>query len=1336
MISTNGALFVFHHLVCPFPFSSPLRAGARRLAARAAGDVSMKAPASAAPHAAMHAVDLEHARALYMQEKFDEAQAVCEELLRRSSVRTDVLLLLGACCYQRHDTHNCIHYNRQAIALDANFPEAYSNMANAYKELGELETAIELYRKATSLNPKFVDALINLAATCTQKEMYTEAIDAYERALAINPNLPDAQCSLGNLLKHKGDRAGAKRCYTNAIRLRPGFAVAWNNLAGTCKDDDDLQNAISCYREALRLNPDMADASSNLGNALKESGFLDEAIAAYNQALRLRPDFAITLGNLASVYYEKRELSLAVQTYRRAVWIQPNFPDAHNNLGNALKEMGQLDEAIESYRTAIRQKPTHQHAFNNLGNAMKDKGKLNESMLCYQMAIQISPNFAAAYSNLASLFKDKGSAYLNQALMLYLEAIRIDPYFADAYSNLANAYRDSGDMEQAIRMYQTAVALKPNFAEVHSYLASTYKDVGRIADAIACYRKALQLKPWFPEALCNLVHTYQFISDWSEHTSNMRALEHCLDRQLAEGQCPSMQPFHAFMYPLHLSKVKRLSQAYAQRSLEVAQTFRPPRFTHPPLDATLGARPGGPRLKVGYVSSDFCNHPLGHLMQSVFGMHDSSRLEVYCYSLRKDDGSVFRKTIQNAADHFRDVAHLDSLQIAQQIHADGIHVLINLNGYTKGGRNEIFAMRPCGVQMLYMGFPGTMGADFIDYLVTDRSTSPPELAWVYHEKLLWMPNSYFCNDHRQSFNGPHCRVLPPEVISSHFVAAAHNPSHPPLASYEWYSQAGRQSILGVRETLRRQHELPPFAILFCCFNQLYKLEPSTFSCWCQILKAVPNSALWLLRFPALCVPHLYNAAAQEGIPKERLIFSNVASKAAYIARASLADIFLDTPMCNGHTTGCDVLWAGVPIVTCQLESMCSRVAGSLCHAAGMPEMVCADMGAYTRLAITLGNDREQLLSRRCKLWASRLATPLFNTRRWTAEWDGALVAAWQRHCRGLPADHLASPPLTAEEEARVAQLNDADEAARQAIFAALAQGLPVEPGRIGQPIVDPEEQFVCVSSASAVPRAPAHVVLPPPLPLHVAPELPPLGGGALVQLAPQILVMQQAHAQPLSLLPSLLPSHSMQLHAHMPALPNEGRAELPHEMDHDASPADGTPAAALPWGGAAAAAPPPHSTFSGVAAGAVGGALAYGGGVPLLPQSMQPVLPVPPGQPLQLFAMQQSMLSLPPQGYGFGQPHHIVPATPMQQTAEMGAGMLAGNQIVAPVGGAMGAFPLLAPAVALQQPPQPPQPQHGMFLSDVNGARVLVFGQPQQPHLNVHPTAVSQLPALVPLHPA
>ena len=728
-----------------------------------------------------------------------------------------------------------------------------------------------------------------------------------------------------------------------------------------------------------------------------------------------------------------------------------------------------------------------------MGNALKEKGAHREALLCYQTAVAISPQFAAAHSNLSSLLKEVQPPDHLLSIAHSLEAIRIDPNFADAYSNLGNAYRELGQSDAAIHYYHTALRLNPNSADVHAHLGSTFKDLGRLPDAVAYYRKALALKPSQHEALCELVHTNEFIADWSERDQGLAMLEATLDAHLAAGLTPSVQPFHAFMYDtLPIEKIRRLSEAYARRAEVAAAALRPPKFAHPAADAAL-ATAGEGRLKVGYVSSDFGNHPLSHLMQSIFGFHDKSAFDVYCYAIRPSDGSVHRKKIEGSGVRFADVTYLDSTSIASRIAADGIHLLIDLNGFTRGSRLEIFAMRPAPIQLMYMGFPGTSGAKYIDYLVTDRVTSPPELAHVYTEALLWMPHSYFVNDHRQALNGPHCGILPPEMVTQHWADAA---THPPLAPFSWYEAHAPES-LSPREVLRHKYGLPPFAFVYCCFNQLYKLDPPTFRSWAAVLREVPNSVLWLLRFPALAVPHITAAAAAEGLAPERIFWSDVTDKAAYIARASLADAFLDTPTCNGHTTGTDVLWAGLPVITSPRQSMASRVAASLCHAVGCPEMVADDMEAYVRLAVRLGVDRGYHLSLRRKLWENRLTTPLFDTRLWTKNWEESLRAVWVRHCDGLSPANVDTPPL-ADAVVADAEAENAADAARR-----FAENSKAPPGCLAglQPLMP---------SSSAQPLPPAQhapSALPPQQPPTMGAQpmpIPPPGANPVIYVHPSM----------------------------------------------------------------------------------------------------------------------------------------------------------------------------------------------------------------------------------------
>lgn len=680
---------------------------------------------------------------------------------------------------------------------------------------------------------------------------------------------------------------------------------------------------------------------------------------------------------MACVYYEQGLIDLAIDTYRRAIELQPNFPDAYCNLANALKEKGQVQEAEDCYNTALRLCPNHADSLNNLANIKREQGYIEEATRLYLKALEVFPEFAAAHSNLASVLQQQGK--LNEALLHYKEAIRIQPTFADAYSNMGNTLKEMQDVAGALQCYTRAIQINPAFADAHSNLASIHKDSGNIPDAIQSYRTALKLKPDFPDAYCNLAHCLQIVCDWTDYETRMKKLVAIVADQLDKNRLPSVHPHHSMLYPLSHDFRKAIAARHANLCLEKIHILHKPPYKFP--------RELSGRLRIGYVSSDFGNHPTSHLMQSIPGMHDRSRVEIFCYALSPDDGTAFRSKISRETDHFVELSQIPcNGKAADRIHADGIHILVNMNGYTKGARNEIFALRPAPIQVMWLGYPGTSGASFMDYIVTDTVTSPLELEDQYSEKLAYMPHTYFIGDHRQMF--PHLKErlivsgrsqnsklmdnvavinatdLSPlvennDVKTIREVVLAHKPmeiSHKVvelptttpvetmiasgqiqtslngvvvqngLATTQTNNKAatGEEVPQNIVVTTRQQYGLPDDAIVYCNFNQLYKIDPHTLASWANILKHVPNSVLWLLRFPAVGETNIQAAAQQLGVSPGKIIFSNVAAKEEHVRRGQLADVCLDTPLCNGHTTSMDVLWTGTPVVTLPAETLASR----------------------------------------------------------------------------------------------------------------------------------------------------------------------------------------------------------------------------------------------------------------------------------------------------------------------------------------------------------------------------------------------------------------------------
>ncbi|PNT73449.1 probable UDP-N-acetylglucosamine--peptide N-acetylglucosaminyltransferase SEC isoform X2 [Brachypodium distachyon] len=889
----------------------------------------------------------------------------CNAVYMVNPRRLENLLLLGAVYYQLREFDMCIVRNSEAVQIQPNFPECVNNMANAWREKGDIDCAIQLYDHATKLRPTFADAWANLANAYTRKGNLSKAVGCYHQAIALNPRLVDAYCNLGDVLKAQGLYSDAYNCYVNALSVEPSSANAWYYIAGLFMQWGDPSKAVLYYKEAIKYKPSFYDAHLNLGNLYKAVGMHQDAIVCYQNAVRASPDNDIAYGTLANTYYEQGQLDLAIRSYRQAINCNSSYVEAYNNLGNALKDAGKSDEAIGCYEKCLALQPSHPQALTNLGNVYMERNMMDVAASLYMATLTVTTGLSAPYNNLAIIYKQQGE--YDRALTCYNEVLRIDPTAADCLVNRGNTLKETGRVSEAIQDYFRAIAIRPAMAEAHANLASAYKDTGLLEAAIVSYRHALQCRGDFPEATCNLLHTRQCVCDWDDREEKFIEVEGIIRRHIKNSLLPSVQPFHAIAYPLDPTLALEISKKYAAHYSMVASRFGLPKFMHPSgVPVNTGDRTS--RLRIGYVSSDFGNHPLSHLMGSVFGMHDQDTIEVFCYALSKDDGTEWRQRIQSEAEHFIDVSTMSSDMIAKVINEDKIQILINLNGYTKGARNEIFAMQPAPIQVSYMGFPGTTGASYIDYLVTDEFVSPLKFSHIYSEKLVHLPHCYFVNDYKKKNQDALDQVCPHK---------------------------------------RADYGLPEDKFIFACFNQLYKMDPDIFGTWCNIVKRVPNSALWLLRFPPAGEMRLRAYAISKGVRADQIIFTDVAAKSEHIRRSALADLFLDTPLCNGHTTGTDILWAGLPMITLPLEKMATRVAGSLCRATGIgEEMIVSSLKEYEERAVFLAKNPSKLQALTNKLKAVRMTCPLFDTSRWVKNLDRAYLKMWHLYCLGRHPQHF------------------------------------------------------------------------------------------------------------------------------------------------------------------------------------------------------------------------------------------------------------------------------------------------------------------------------------------
>jgi len=616
---------------------------------------------------------------------------------------------------------------------------------------------------------------------------------------------------------------------------------------------------------------------------------------------------------------------------------------------DCLSKLGRPNQAVAAYQQAIAINADYFEAHNNLGNTFQDLGKLEEALACYKRMIAIAPGRANAYSNIGNIMFDRGS--LDEAISNYRQALELDPQHALTHNNLGNAYQQQGQLEQAVQCYQKALAINPEFAMAHNNLGVALQDQGREIEAVNCYQRALELEPDYAQACSHLVHQLQRTCSWQPLQKLADRLDHFNQKALAAGLKTPEQPFQ------HISR-----HANPELNLAVAKSWA--------TDIARQAAPGPesfagqphvsakPRLSVGYLSGNFRNHPMAHLLLGLFRSHSREHFKIICYSFGVDDGSPYRQTIAHNCDTFRDIRDLNYRDAARAIQADDIDILVDLVGHTKGNRMAICALRPAPIQVRYLGLAGTTGADFYDYIVTDRIVTPEAHAAFYTETFVYMPDCYQVNDSRMA-----------------------------VAGKAW---------------TRADFNLPADNFVFCAFHQGYKIDPVMFDTWMIILKQVPGSVLWLQQNGTLTDQNLSHAAQDRNVDPERLIFAPRLAKAEHLARLRLADLALDTRIVTGAATTSDALWMGIPVVTAHGNHFASNMSASILRAVGLPELVAPDLETYTQTAVNLARDTHKMDVLRRKLHEHRTSRPLFDTQRFTRHLEKAYRQMYGRLCTQAP----------------------------------------------------------------------------------------------------------------------------------------------------------------------------------------------------------------------------------------------------------------------------------------------------------------------------------------------
>jgi protein O-GlcNAc transferase len=751
--------------------------------------------------------------------------------------------------------------------------------------------------------------------------------------------------SVGRLLQqavaaHRSGRLQqAETLYHQALRLEPQNFNALHLLGVTCLQAEKLTEARTWSGRALKVNGQNPEAHNNLGMVLSRQGQIAEAIAEFQAAIDLRPDFTNARHNLATAFKRLGRFNEAISHYREAARLCPTNALIHYNLGVALHEQGKLDDAIAAYRAALNANPKYAAAMCNLGGALHQQGQLTEAIGCYERALALDRNYSDAHNNLGVAREYLGQ--LTEAVACYSEAIRLNPSYAEAYSNLGSALGKQGLEAESISNLTNAVRIKPGFASASYNLGNALLQQGKHSDAIAHYERALQVEPKNSTFFLSYFHTSHQLARWQNDALRDSELDN-----LVPSLSNPRSPFPTLALSDSADLQKRFAIAFANSEKPLEQIWKARHLSLPRLTK---------KLRVGYFSADFNNHPVSHLIAEALELHDMSCFDVICYSFGRDDGSAIRKRIEAAATEFHHISTLSAAEIARKIYADQIHILVDLTGYTSGSRSSVLVMRPAPVQVSWLGYPGTSGNPAVDYIIADEFIIPSASEQFYVERVIRLPDTVLPTDRK--------RVV----------------AEPAPAS---------------------QYGLPEKAVVFCCFNQTFKILPDMFAAWMNILKAVPGSVLWLSRGQNEEVPaNLREQARARGVAPERLVFAaRVPGLPEHLARYCVADLALDTYPYTSHTTATDALWAGCPLLTRVGETFASRVAGSLLHAAGLAEMVTFTVEEYCGRAIRLGQTPAELRAIKTKLAGNRDTCALFDTSRFIRNLEAAYQQIWASYC--------------------------------------------------------------------------------------------------------------------------------------------------------------------------------------------------------------------------------------------------------------------------------------------------------------------------------------------------
>jgi predicted O-linked N-acetylglucosamine transferase (SPINDLY family) len=747
-------------------------------------------------------------------------------------------------------------------------------------------------------------------------------------------------------LHQQGRLDEAEPLYREVLAQAPGNPDALHFLGVLEFQRGNKEAALALLERAIQAAPENAAAIYNRGNFLRESGRLDEALASYDRVVALRPDHAGAANNRGVVLFKLGRHDEAIASYDRALAIKPDHADALFNRGNALGSIGHNEEALSSYARALAIAPIHAGALYGRGNVLGSLKRFEEAIASYDRALAAEPDNA-------DILNSRGNALgqvnrLDEALANFARAIAVKPEYAEAFNNRGNVFISLKQHDEAANSFERALAIRPDYADALYGRAYALTELRRLDEAIEAFERLLAIRPDYPYAMGMLLHAKNTACDWQDRVA------------LASAVIDGVQTGQRVATPLAFFAVSDSTEDNTLCS-RIVMDDKHPTSPHPLWRGDVYRHD---RIRVAYLSADFNVHPVSLLMAGVIEHHDKARFETVAISYGREDESAMRARLRQAFERFLEVRGQSDFKVASLLREIETDIVVDLTGLTGAGRPGILIHRPAAIQVQHLGFPGSMGADHIDYILADRVVIPEADRAQYREHVVYLPDSFLPNDDKRA-------------------TFTKRPS-------------------------RAEVGLPDSGFVFASFNNSYKFTPEMFDVWMRLLHEVEGSVLWLPEGNEAARRNLAREATARNVDARRLIFAAYApAEEDHLARLSLADLFLDTLPYNAHATAADALWAGLPLLTTPGNSFPGRVAASLLHAAHLPELVAPSIAQYEAAALGFARNREGLTAIREKLAQARQTSPLFDTARFTANLEAAYTAMWERLRRGLPPESFA-----------------------------------------------------------------------------------------------------------------------------------------------------------------------------------------------------------------------------------------------------------------------------------------------------------------------------------------